>query len=100
MMHALGTICGIGIWVALMWPVLQALEWNPWTAPFTGLVVAGGYLLVAAVASRLATIAGALDVKSRAEQRLASDPKEVEAWLKKALLEEAMEAKGKKAAAN
>lgn len=72
-MKTLGTICGIGIWVGLMWPVLKALDWNPWTAPFTGLVVAGAYLLVSTIASHLATIAGALDVKSRAEHRLSPE---------------------------
>lgn len=100
-MKTAGTICGIGIWVALMWPVLQGLEWNPWMAPFTGLVVAGGYLLVTSIAVRLATIAGAVDVKSRAERRLASEPDDVDAWVKKALLEQAQDqATGAKPAAN
>ncbi len=72
-MKTAGTICGIGIWVALMWPVLQALEWDPWLSPFVGLIVAGGYVLVSTLASQLATIAGALDIKSRAEQRLSPE---------------------------
>jgi len=73
MMHAAGTIAGIAWWVLVMFGVLIQLEINPWWSPFVGLVVAGAYLLVAAVASRLATIAGALDVKSRAEQRLSPE---------------------------
>lgn len=72
-MKTAGTICGIGIWVALMWFVLQGLDRNPWWSPLTGLVIAGGYLLVTAIAAHLATIAGALDVKSRAEQRLSPE---------------------------
>ena len=72
-MKILGTICGIGIWVGLMWPVLRALEINPFWSAFVGLAVAGAYLLVSTIASHLATIAGALDVKSRAEQRLSPE---------------------------
>ena len=72
-MKTAGTICGIGIWVALMWFVLQGLGWNPWWSPFVGLVVAGASLFVSTIASHLATAAGALDVKSRAEQRLSPE---------------------------
>lgn len=72
-MKTAGTICGIGIWVALMWPVFQGLEINPWWSPLVGLVVAGASLFVSTIASHLATVAGALDVKSRAEQRLSPE---------------------------
>ncbi len=72
-MKTLGTICGIGIWVVAMCLVLQGLGKNPWLSPFVGLIVAGGYLITTTIASHLATIAGAVDVKSRAERRLSPE---------------------------
>ena len=90
-MKALGYTCAAAICFGLLWPVLAALGINPWWSPFFGLVVAGPLFALCALFELLAKRAGAVDVKSRAERRLASDPADVDAWLKKALLEEAQE---------
>ena len=69
-MKMLGYLCGASIWVAIFWPVLAKLDINPWWSPFVGLVVTGPILALWALVELLAKRAGALDVKSRAEQRL------------------------------
>ena len=92
-MKAFGYTCAAGICFALLWPVLQGLEINPWWSPFFGLVVAGPLFSMCALFELLAKRAGALDVKSRAEQRL-SPEKAAEG------LRAILGAKGKDAATN
>lgn len=72
-MKALGYTCAAGICFALLWPVLAALGFNPWWSPFLGLVIAGPLFALCALFELLAKRAGALDVKSRAEQRLSPE---------------------------
>lgn len=72
-MKALGYTCAAGICFALLWPVLAALEINPWWSSFFGLAVAGPLFAMCALFELLAKRAGALDVKSRAEQRLSPE---------------------------